>query len=101
MGFKKSVKNRIIAICYKYRGSTVNDQEKKTKERKVGNMEKKSRMIHEYMETICTDRKKNHVARRAPRAHSALSCEENREKNMSRGSWRAGCSQRQIGLILP
>lgn len=46
-------------------------------------------MIHEYMETICTDRKKNHVARRAPWAHSALSCEENREKNMSRGSWRA------------
>jgi len=55
----------------------------KTKERKVGNLEKKSRMIHEYMETICTDRKKNHVARRTPWACSALSCEENREKNMS------------------
>lgn len=67
----------------KYRGSTVSDK-KKTKERKVGNTEKKSRMIHEHMETICTDRKKNHVARRAPRAYSALSCEENREKNMSR-----------------
>jgi len=57
-----------------------------TKKRKKGkweNLEKKSRMIHEYMETICTDRKKNHVARRAPWACSALSCEENREKNMS------------------
>lgn len=40
-------------------------------------MEKKSRMIDEYMETICTDRKKNHVARRTSRAYPTLSCEEN------------------------
>lgn len=38
------------------------------------------------METICTDRKKNHVARRTLRAYSALSCEENREKIMSMDS---------------
>lgn len=46
-------------------------------------MEKKSRMIDEYMETICTERKKNHIARRASRAYPTLSCEENREKSMS------------------
>lgn len=61
---------------------------------------KKSRVIHEHMETICTDGKKNHVARGAPRAYSALSCEENREKNMSRGSWRAVARRRQTALIL-
>lgn len=76
-------------------------KKKKTKERKVGNTEKKSRMIHEYMETICTDRKKNHVARRAPWAYSALSCEENREKNMSRGSWRAVARSGKMASFYP
>lgn len=56
------------------------------KERRKRGEEIKKKKIHEYMETICTDRKKNHVARRTLRAYSALSCEENREKIMSMDS---------------
>lgn len=58
------------------------------KERKVGNMEKKSRMIHEYMETICTDRKK--ITQPVERLGHTQPCLVKRiEKKYVRGSQRA------------
>lgn len=66
-------------------------------------MEKKSRMIDEYMETICTDRKKNHVARRASRAYPNPVLRRKLREKYVHGSWRAVArgGKQTYGLIPP